>query len=245
MGSFTVSYDFKEGDFGSTRFGIRDENSKININKADIKVLSRLLEIAAGLNDQRALSLAHAIMDWRDKDSFFQHPQYGAEDSDYKNLDEPYEAKDSDFEVKEELLMVIGMDPGIFEDIEDLVTVYGEGKVNINTAPQNVLLALGLNDSLVQKILLFRKGEDMIAGTFDDYVFTSTATVISEISKEEGVSSSDISELSRFIESEIFVTTSSDFMIKCTSRLKTKNDTAQITAVASKEGLIRYWREDY
>lgn len=245
VGSFTISYVCGEKNSQEARYGILDETGKININTADAKVIARLLEKVARLNEQRALSLAHCIIDWRDKDSFFQHPQYGAEDSDYRNLDEPYEAKDSEFEVKKELLLIIGMDQEIFESIKDFITVYGEDKVNINTAPRQVFLALGLSDSLIQKILLFRKGEDQIVGSFDDNIFTNTATIMPEISKYEGISIGEIAELSRFIEREVFVTSSTDFMIICSAKLNTSEQTAEITAVANQEGFIRYWQEVY
>lgn len=245
MGSFSISYDSGEDNDRGLKYGLMDETGKININTADAKLLARLLEKVARLNEQRALNLAHCIIDWRDKDSFFQHAQYGAEDSDYRNLDEPYEAKDSLFEVKEELLLIIGMNQEIFEDIEDFITVYGEGKVNINTAPREVFSTLGLSDGLTQRILSFRKGEDQIVGSFDDNVFTNIQTIMPEISKYEGISSSEIAELSRFIEQEVFVTSSADFMIRCSARLNTSEQTQEITAVANQEGFIRYWQEVY
>ena len=39
---------------------------------ADVKIMARLLEKVAGLDAQRALSIAYCIIDWRDADSFFQ-----------------------------------------------------------------------------------------------------------------------------------------------------------------------------
>lgn len=244
-GSFTISYNYTGSSELKPRYGLLDETGKININTSDRKVLSRLLEKVAGLNRERALDLAHCIIDWRDADSFFQHPQYGAEDSDYKNLNEPYESKDSDFQVKEELLLIRGMGQEVFDSIKDFITVYGEGKVNINTAPRQVLLALGLNGGLIEKILSFRKGDDLVAGTFDDNVFSSISTIIPDITQGDGLSSGEIAELTRFIESEIFATNSSDFMVKCIAGLNTKKQTSQVTAVVNYEGLIKYWYEEY
>jgi len=245
IGTFTISYIYGEGNAQGITYGLLDETSKININLADAKVLTRLLENAAGINEQRALNLAYCIIDWRDADSFFQHPQYGAEDINYRALEEPYESKDSDFEVTEELLLINGMDQEIFNKIKDFVTVYGDGKVNINTAPGYVLLALGLSSGLVTKILNFRKGDDLSIGTFDDNVFTNTGSIIPEMSQGDNLSSSEIGELSKFISAEVFVTKSSDFMIRCLASLNTKKQTSEIEAVVNSEGLIRRWQEDY
>lgn len=245
IGSFTIGYNYTGSSALKPRYGLLDETGKININTSDKKVLSRLLEKVVGLNRERALNLAHCIIDWRDADSFYQHPQYGAEDSDYKNLNEPYEAKDADFEVKEELLLIRGMDQDVFDNMEDFITVYGAGRVNINTAPRQVFLALGLNGGLIEKILSFRKGDDLIIGTFDDNVFSSISRIISDMTQGDRLNSGEIAELTRFIESEIFITQSSDFTVKCLSSLNTKKQTSQITAVVNYEGLVKHWREEY
>jgi len=105
-GRFTVSYYFHDGESSRVMYGLQDEERKINLNKADVDVLTRLLENTAELGRRDAEKLAYNIVDWRDNDSFFQHPQYGAEDSDYRSEKYSYEAKDSDFEVIEELLLV-------------------------------------------------------------------------------------------------------------------------------------------
>ncbi|MFC1709581.1 general secretion pathway protein GspK [Candidatus Omnitrophota bacterium] len=244
-GSFTISYSYVEEGTKKLRYGLMDETSKININKADVKVLSRLLEVAADLNDQRALSLAHCIVDWRDVDSFFSHPQYGAEDSDYKNLKAPYEAKDADFEVIEELLLIRGMDEEVFGKIEDFITVYGEGIVNINTAPRTVLLILGLSRGLTTKILQFRKGDDSMSGTFDDNVFSSISGIVLDITVDDLLSTSEVEELTNLVSNGIFITKSSDFMIKCLAELNNKDERSEITAIADQDGFIRYWRQNY
>ncbi|MFC1645929.1 general secretion pathway protein GspK [Candidatus Omnitrophota bacterium] len=245
LGSFTIGYSYDEGSAQKARYGLLDETSKININKADAKVLTRLLVGAAGLNEQRALDLAYCIIDWRDSDSFFQHPQYGAEDGDYKGLNEPYEAKDADFEVKEELLLIRGMNREIFNNIDNFVTIYGEGVVNINTAPRQVLLALGLRGGLVEKILSFRKGDDLAAGTYDDNVFSGTGSIVPNMTQVDLLSASEVGELTNFISGDTFTTSSTDFTVKCLASLKTKKETSEVTAVVSYEGFVRYWWEEY
>jgi type II secretory pathway component PulK len=51
---------------------------------------------------------------------------------------------------------------------ESLLTVWGEGKVNINTAPPAVLGALGMDEEHVKKILDFRGKDAGVFKTLDD-----------------------------------------------------------------------------
>jgi len=56
-----------------------------------------------------------------------------------------------------EVFLVEGMSRDKFILFKDLITVYGAGKININTASKAVLLALGLDDRLAEAILRFRQ----------------------------------------------------------------------------------------
>ncbi len=133
---------------GSYEVEVSDEESKININLASRDLIRGLL-IGQGLASGRADSISDAIIDWRDHDDT---PMLnGAEDDYYNSLDPPYSCKDSNFDSIEELLLVRGIDrellfgsgskgasPGLYEHL----TVYGRGKININTADSLVLRAL-------------------------------------------------------------------------------------------------------
>jgi len=56
-----------------------------------------------------------------------------------------------------EVFLVEGMSRDKFILFKDLITVYGVGTININTANKAVLLALGLDDGLAEAILRFRQ----------------------------------------------------------------------------------------
>ncbi|MCK5012452.1 MAG: general secretion pathway protein GspK [Candidatus Omnitrophica bacterium] len=243
-GEFTVSYHHSDGEYSRVMYGMQDEESKLNLNKAGVESITRLIEMVTRLTRWDAQELAYCIIDWRDKDSFFQHPQFGAEDSDYKGKRDSYEAKDSDFEVIEELLLVYKMDQEIFDKLKYFVTIYGEGKVNINTAQKEVLLALGLNGRFVENILSFRKGADMIAGTGDDDIFLQSATIVPRLSQVFDLSPSDMSALSNLVAEGKFSTKSENFMIRSVGQLNHKKGRTTIVAVAERTGQIKYWREE-
>lgn len=85
------------------------------------------------------------------------------------------------FLLKEELLLIEGITPEIFAGFKDLITVYGAGKVNINTAPSGVLEVLGLSDDLIEIILNYRKGEDAQEATQDDRKFENAGSILSDL----------------------------------------------------------------
>ncbi len=65
------------------------------------------------------------------------------------------------FSTINELLLVKDISKENFLLFKDLITVYGKGKVNINTASKAVLIALGLDEEVANLILRFRR-ENMI-----------------------------------------------------------------------------------
>jgi general secretion pathway protein K len=242
-GEFTISYDFnpdEEPDSTETRYGMIDEEGKININKSDFGVLERFFRLF-GLGESEAQDLAYSIIDWRDADSQLSMPLGSAEDYYYRNLSHPYEAKDGDFEVLEEILLVKGMTHDFFQKIKDYITVYGKGKININTASKNVILALGVSADLADKIVSFRSGKDTIAGTSDDNIFQIPSDMVTELSEFYRLSDPELLQLNSI--SEKITTKSENFMIRATAGLKKGKFTASVSCVISRGGKILYWSE--
>ncbi len=80
----------------TSRYGLSDECSKININTANKAQLQALPNMEEAMVD--------AIIDWRDSN---QVPEpLGAEDEYYGSLSEPYLTKNANFDTLEELLLV-------------------------------------------------------------------------------------------------------------------------------------------
>ncbi|MDD5464742.1 MAG: helix-hairpin-helix domain-containing protein [Candidatus Omnitrophica bacterium] len=85
-----------------------------------------------------------------------------------------------------EVFLVEGMGRDNFMLFKDLITVYGAGKININTAGKAVLLALGLDDELVGVILRFRQEHKIPnpdpASTEDlGYGFSSASKILDDL----------------------------------------------------------------
>lgn len=82
-----------------------------------------------------------------------------------------------------ELFLVEGMTKEKFLKFKDLVTVYGTGKININTVSKPVLLALGLDEEMVDQIVRLQKENKIINpdpnSTVDlGYGFSSTSLIL-------------------------------------------------------------------
>jgi len=91
------------------------------------------------LEEEEAQGLVNAITDWLDKDDETTG-ELGAETDYYKQLENPYECKNGPLTSLAELQLVRGMTEALYFGAEenpglrDLLTVYSNGKININTA---------------------------------------------------------------------------------------------------------------
>lgn len=144
---------------------LKDKNGKLNRNK--IEQLLRLIDL---MNQEYAgprigYGLVCSIIDWTDSDDevtylpFIKHENSGAESGYYAGLTPPYKCKNAPLDTIEELLLVKGITPDVFERMRDYVTVYGDGKININYASKRVIESLSekMDPVLAQLIIDRRK----------------------------------------------------------------------------------------
>jgi type II secretory pathway component PulK len=161
------------------RYGVCDEQGKLNLNVVDKPTLENLIADVLGYPAAEARSLAENIMDWRD---YGKHTAEGFFSDDYyKNLEFPYPMKDLPFERIDELFLVKGITDRIYYALVPYITVYGDGRVNVNTASRKVLMALGLDGVVADKLLKARSGQDGRDSTDDDHVFNQVFDVASEV----------------------------------------------------------------
>ena len=163
-------------------FGPGDEESKINLNALSAQNYSILtyLLVGQGLNEEQAVRIARAIVDWRDENSNSLNPAYHSEEED----DWKFSPKNNAYESIEEILLVQGVTPEIFEKIAPLITVFprkGSFRINLNTASEEAVAAVAKHfcgpsnnttesdaESLAEKIVRYRSGPDGIPATNDD-----------------------------------------------------------------------------
>ncbi len=163
-----------------------DESAKINVNLAPADLL---LEFEC-LDE----AIVASIMDWIDEDDV-PNPD-GAENDYYSRLESAYSCKNKPLDNIEELLLVKGISLEIYygynpsegdnhlsetsEFVDDfphngtaglcdLLTVYGDGRININTAPKQVLDVIPmLSDTAVSEIISIQKDASRKFSSMDD-----------------------------------------------------------------------------
>ena len=142
-----------------------DQNGRYNKIQKDF--LMRFMSSEQfGLDSKEVDKILDNIKDWIDSDD--EPTRFGAESSYYQALEGPYSCKNAPMEFIEELLLVKGITKELFYGTEEkpgisrYLTVYGEGKININTADSLVLKSLSaqIDKEMVGNMVTYRKDED-------------------------------------------------------------------------------------
>ena len=198
-GTFTVGYPVLTGD-GSEEivYGVMDEDRKVDVNSASQAVLLRL----PGMTDE----IADAVLEWR---------------AEHKKLGESLgEVKDKPFGVLEDIWLLEGMTPEAYQTLRPFITVYTDGKVNLNSAPREVLRALNMGEELVDKVLRFRRGSDGIRGNDDDQSFAGLGGAEQQLNTFESLTPQEASQLTSLITQNRLKVGSSVFRIRSSGSVR-------------------------
>jgi len=144
-----------DGDFMAE---VTDEDAKLNISLLgntsgtvqESAIGQQLFGLMSGEeNDQwfrdrniERWDIVANLKDWVDPDAMGSGRSGGQEDSLYNNLDSPYLAKNAPLDTFEEVRLVEGWQDDVMEKFGQQLTIHGVGKVNINTASDEVMIAL-------------------------------------------------------------------------------------------------------
>ena len=141
---------------GNVEVRIGDEGGKINLNNAFEPLLQNFFTVL-GLPEPQVRTMVDSILDWRTRDSY---PRlYGAKNAYYLSLAPPYVAKNGKFETVEELAWVRGFEASpLIPYLSRWLTVRPiETGINLNTAPLEVLLAMGFTRDIALNIIATRQ----------------------------------------------------------------------------------------
>jgi len=204
----TWAMDFPQLSVGDGMLYVKivDEDSKININQlikpngidVDPYVENRLRLLITRLGGKP--EVVDALIDWMDADSEIKGSA-GAEDEYYKAMG--MSPKNSPIDSLDELFMIKGFDKDLLVDkgLKYYITVMPtDGKINVNTAPKEVLYDISdrLREGLVEEIIRYREEKEY--KTVDEVVNTigidaATAGVLKQYIK---VNSTYFTVLSRY-----------------------------------------------
>jgi general secretion pathway protein K len=169
-------------DEGRFKVAIEDEAAKIPLNKlvtgdkdnkkVDLVVRAQLERLFSVL--ELDPQLIDPIIDWLDPDN---NPEpFGAEDAYYQSLPAPYHCKNGPLDALEEMLLIKGMTKEILYGTEEkkglihFLTLYSDGKININTASVEVLQSLSdkIDSVTAQAIVDYRQKNPFQEIKYDD-----------------------------------------------------------------------------
>ncbi len=161
---------------GFVTVSITDLDGRLDLNglvvgdNPQTVTVDRVFRLFDELGLPNAAALTAYLIDWIDSgnDPFTliqtdqrNIPTDGAEDSYYMSLAKPYHCKNAPLDSLEELSMVRGFTPEVIRTIRPYVCVRGSEKININSAPAEVIVALAapgtIEGATVDAIIDYRK----------------------------------------------------------------------------------------
>jgi general secretion pathway protein K len=174
---------------------LSDESAKIDINTANNDLLKGLFRYA-GLSEEDAAKLLDAVLDWRDPDDL-KRPN-GAEAADYEQAGLKYRPANYPFQSTEELQLVLGFRPELYQRIAPMITVYSrQPGVNPHLATRPVLTLIPgvtpeqVDQFLAERDLARKDGRPnpifTAAGAYATYAQTAAVTVRVDVAFEGGV----------------------------------------------------------
>jgi len=144
--------DIEQERVGAMQFqvAVLDLNARLDLNNADEPTLLAFFgQFAPGPEAER---LVHALEDWKDADD--DALPGGAEAADYERAGSPFRPANRPLQRLDELTRIKWFSDSLIAAIAPYVTVQGDGRVNLNTAPAPVLAAVMGGDKAAARALL-------------------------------------------------------------------------------------------
>ena len=219
-----------------------DEERKINVNTADRITLFKLIQHVTSRPEDAIKELVEGIVNWREIHST---EMVGfASDDYYATLPQPYPVKHAPFELLDELRLIKGMDQELYEALRPFVTVYGDGLINVNTAPREVLVGLGLSVELADRFLGARRGLDGKDATDDDHMFQQAFDVTKEVQQIITLEKEEIIAIDFLNAAGKIKTSSMYYLIRSTADLPGMPAPLAIECIYNvRNNVIEYWKE--
>ncbi|MDD4203335.1 MAG: type II secretion system protein GspK [Candidatus Omnitrophica bacterium] len=235
--NYNYSFDVFEGQLF---LKVSDEQSKININNIGYDVLKRIIKDTSGLDEEQAQEISYSIIDWVDEDNERPLVKVVSNEDLYYKLDNiPYKPKNDKFEAVEELLLIKGMTTNVYEGIEKYITVYGNGKVNINTCSDVVLKNIVNDKTLFDKIKSFRtKYSNDVQNLFDN-----DRTITKKLKENMGLQPEQEKILQELVNQGIIGVDTNAFRV--TGIAVSKNFLGEVDCVVDDQGNRLFFFEDF
>ncbi len=185
------------------------------------------------------LDLIDNLADWVDPDSVVSSGKGGYEDDFYNNLASPYLSKNARLDTLQELRLVEGWQDEVYDRWSKQFTLYGNGKININCAGDEVI------GGLIAAHLSPRPTDDEIGRILTqmhDYMATATFKNGADFAswvKNQGYEPDSTLATEVTTKTTIFTVTSTGQVGDATVVI-----TSVLDYTSSTEGSVLYWRVD-
>lgn len=104
------------------------------------------------------------LADWQDRNDLKR--LNGAESYDYRSAGFSYTPRNFYIQVPEEMMLIMGMEPDIYEKISDDIMYWGTADINFLTMSPRMLKIFLKDESLVERIVRMRKGGHLTLSQF-------------------------------------------------------------------------------
>lgn len=175
-------------DGSSLRVKVVSESSRLDINRVlrekDHPTLKKLFQIWGA--DERVVSATvDSLVDWVDKDDL--RSMNGAEKDDLIKFPQYSIPANRDFYSVSEMEKVRGMDriAALKPDWAEYFTVNGSRRIDLQSAPVDILRAGGLSEEQAVQVDAVRRGEDKELGTKDDLKIKNTVEFLRRVGLSE------------------------------------------------------------
>ena len=250
---FTVHYLYNDTDY----LCMMDEERKININKIVTYpvlqfMLKKIFVDSDRIADADADDLKNLVIKWIDLTI------------EGRDVDPDQIFKNSDLKATEEIIPILEFfykdesNPSleakkIYDKIKDLITVYGDGKININTAKEETLEILinscidEINKGPTAMQLDSRNLVTLISTIRNDNPFENSSGLVNVLTLTNNLNQNEVIVLSKLAGISIATFKSDNFRINSTGEITGKNISKTITCVFSRVDPVNkiiYWHEN-
>ena len=206
---------------GQVSVQITPEPARRGVNQLTEQDWRKVFEVGT-VPEERWEDLLACVQDWVDNDDLAHINGAESEDT-YLKLETPYRAKNGPLDTVDELLLIKGftravvyggVEPGQEKDaavapmrgFQDLLTVFGDGKVNVNAASRDVLMTIpGMTELVVQDLVAEREGQYLDKGTGkkEDASFKSEADLFARVPDLPATARGVVSTVSRIFRVDV------------------------------------------
>ena len=214
------------GGGGAAKFqvAVLDLNARIDLNSADEPML--LAFFGQFVDAREASGLVNALQDWKDGDDLVRAG--GAEAADYARAGSPFRPTNRPMQRLDELTRIRGFSDSLAGVVAPYVTVHGDGRVNLNTAPVQVLTAItGIGPAGASLLVSQRENGD---------VFTSLA----DVGRGRGL---DFSRLATMPKRVLFVSRGWEVGRPLTHEIQAVYDLDAVRFAEGPRLILRFWTE--